>query len=150
MEGNLYSFSPFLRRRFGFDALPKPSVDIAIPSLMQMKQMLQREDELRLGDKYQALFANPGAPTHSCSSSFVGNNAIHVAALVQAQVVEEFGYEGQEAEQAISVMRAALAFYPEQKEEICKIPHYLKYNRAAKGKFEVGTSLSSFGRYSCL
>jgi hypothetical protein len=106
--------------------LPKPLVDIAIPSLDQIKLMLQREDDLRLGEKYQALFADPG------------NNAIHVAELVQAQVAREFGYEGKDAEEVVNVMRAALAFYPEEKPEICKIPHYLKFNRSAQGKFQIG------------
>lgn len=46
--------------RYGFDALPKPNVTIEIPSLEIMTKVLKREEELRLSDKYQAMFANPG------------------------------------------------------------------------------------------
>jgi len=91
--------------------------------------MLKREDELRLSDKYQALFANPG------------HNAIHIAAKAQEEVAEEFGYKGYEVGAIVDVIRAATAFYPEHKEEICRIPHYLKFNRSKKGTFEVGSPL---------
>jgi len=124
----VHMFHP-VNGRYGFDALPKPEIDLPIPSLDLLKNMLKREEELRLSDKYQALFANPG------------NNAIHVAELAQEQVADEFGYTGEEVSQIISVIRSAPAFYPEAKTEICQIPHYLKFNRSAKGKFEVGDKI---------
>lgn len=35
-------------------------MNIEIPSLDVMTKILRREEELRLSDKYQAMFANPG------------------------------------------------------------------------------------------
>lgn len=121
----VHMFHP-VNGRYGFDALPKPEVDISIPSYDILKDMLIREDELRLSEKFQNLFADPG------------NNAIHVAELVQQQVADEFGYKGEDAPKIIDVLRAVISFYPEKKDEITKIPHYLKFNRSARGSFEIG------------
>jgi len=122
----MHMFHP-VNGRFGFDLLPKPEVDIPIPSEEVMKAMLKREDELRLSDKYQEMFANPG------------KNAIHIAEIVQEQVAEEFGYTLPETKsQIIAVIRAAAAFYSP---EICSIPHYVKFNKSAKGNFDVGSTL---------
>jgi len=115
--------------RQGFDALPLPNVKIEIPSFDVIRKMLEREDELRLSKKYQDLFADPG------------HNAIHIAAKAQEQVAEEFGYNGADIPQIIDVLRAAPAFFPEQKDQICRIPHYLKFNRSSKGTLEVGSSI---------
>jgi len=115
--------------RQGFDALPKPLLSIPIPTFEVVLKMLQREDELRLSAKYQDLFADPG------------HNAIHIAALAQKQVAEEFGYSGDQMDQIVDVLRAAISFFPEKQTEICRVPHYLKFNRSKKGTFDIGSSI---------
>jgi len=115
-------FHPVNGRR-GFDLLDPPNNLENKPALDVMIKMLKREDELRLSPEVQLLFANPGFDT------------IHVASQVQEQVVKEFGYEN--VEEAVTMIRCAPKLYPES-EEVCKIPHYIKFNRSKQGDMKIG------------
>lgn len=87
-----------------------------------MIKMLKLEEELRVSERYQKKFADPD------------ENAIHVAAEAQEEVLRTFGVQDSELEDMLGVLRAAPALYPEHKEEICRIPHYRKFNRSARGQ----------------
>jgi len=126
MMCGVHMFHPVNGRR-GFDLL-KPDSNLVEkkPSLETMIQMLKREDELRLSPEIQKLFANPGFDT------------IHVAEEVQKQVVNEFGFENME--ESLSFIRTAPLLYPESP-EVCKIPHYMKFNRSKQGELNVGDTI---------
>eukprot|EP01087_Luapelamoeba_hula_P010647 TRINITY_DN2825_c0_g1_i1.p1 TRINITY_DN2825_c0_g1~~TRINITY_DN2825_c0_g1_i1.p1 ORF type:complete len:388 (-),score=61.11 TRINITY_DN2825_c0_g1_i1:631-1794(-) len=118
--------------RVGFDALPAPELPAGFekPPIETVKAMLKREDELRLSPAVQARFADP---------SF---DAIVIAAQVQAQVATEFGFVSPELHRlGIDIMQAAPALYPEHRADICRIPHYRKYNRSRRGDLEPGDTV---------
>jgi len=83
--------------------------------------MLRREEELRLSKEIQEKFSNPALDT------------IHVAADVQLQVVQEFGYPND----MVDMIRAAPALYPTCP-DVKRIPHYQKFNRARDGLLKPG------------
>eukprot|EP01088_Endostelium_zonatum_P015632 TRINITY_DN3934_c0_g1_i1.p1 TRINITY_DN3934_c0_g1~~TRINITY_DN3934_c0_g1_i1.p1 ORF type:complete len:450 (+),score=88.38 TRINITY_DN3934_c0_g1_i1:163-1512(+) len=115
--------------RSGFDDLPAPELPahIPVPSLETIKQMLRREDELRLSPATQAKFSDSNL------------DAILIAEDVQREVAKEFGYKDSEEDitAGVEIIRAAPALYP-QNPEIKKIPHYLKYNRSKVGNLQAG------------
>jgi len=122
MRCGVHMFHP-VNGRCGFD-LVKPSKELidSKPPLDKMVAMLKREEELRLSDAVQAKFSNPD------------NDAIHVAAHVQEQVIEEFGYKDKKA---VDYIRCAPGLYPKN-ELITRIPHYQKFNRARQGDLTPG------------
>ena len=115
--------------RNGFDALGAPELPAGykIPPIETVKQMLVREDQLRLSPAIQARFADSNL------------DAILIAEDVQIQVAKEFGFnrDPQNVQLGVDLIRSAPALYPDHP-EIKRIPHYLKYNRSKMGTLEVG------------
>eukprot|EP01121_Diplochlamys_sp_Union-15-3_P021666 TRINITY_DN8891_c0_g1_i2.p1 TRINITY_DN8891_c0_g1~~TRINITY_DN8891_c0_g1_i2.p1 ORF type:complete len:366 (+),score=40.92 TRINITY_DN8891_c0_g1_i2:98-1195(+) len=125
MMCGVHMFHP-VNGRVGFDLLPVPQNITEKPSVEVMKQILKREDELRLSAEVQALFSDPG------------NDTVHVAAIVQERVAKEFGF--QNVEEAVSIIRSVPALYPDHP-ELHRIPHYQKYNRSKRGSLNVGDTI---------
>lgn len=131
MMCGVHMFHP-VNGRTGFDSLPPPKFPpgMSKPSVEKLKEMLKRENDLRLSTEVQSKFADP---------SF---DAISIAADVQERVVCEFGYCGtsEMTKLGLEIIRSAPLLYPED-QDLRNIPHYVKYNRSRRGEMEPGDSI---------
>jgi hypothetical protein len=110
--------------RNGFNLLEQPKTKLSLDREIVTK-MLQRDNDLRLSSEVQARFGDSRT------------DAIAVAIQVQEQVLSEFGFHAEDdRKDALAIMRAAPAIYGK---EMCRIPHYMKFNRARDGELLPGT-----------
>jgi len=91
-----------------------------LPQAAVVKQMLEREKELRLRDENQEAYACFGPSTK-------------VTEWIQLRVCREFGLP----DEAVNVIRGAAKLYPKHK-EMKTIPHYVRFNRSRAGILKVG------------
>jgi len=92
--------------------------------------MLRREDELRLSDKVQELYAK--RPEDGVWKTRVTIN-------VQRQVCSEFGFVV-DIEDGLDLLRSASTLYPNDR-EIKESAHWLKYNICEPCPINIGSSV---------
>ena len=128
MRCGVHMFHPVNGRR-GFELLDPPDwMHNAKPPRTIMAKLLQEEDEMRLSDEVQALYAD------------AGNDTLTVGAIVQDRVAAQFlqHCEGSASlEDLVQMMRCAPRLYPEAP-EMRTIPHYQKFNLASRGVLNIG------------
>ena len=88
------------------------------------QKMIDREIELRLSDEYQKKMGE---------TEFNGSKDwMDIAEEIQIHIVKEFGFSN--IKQGLRILRTAT-----QKYNLERVPFYVKYNRAIKGKLEIGS-----------
>jgi len=92
-----------------------------------LKQMLTRENILRLSPEYQQRYEQAERDSNAETSW------LDVTDQLQRQVVREFHLE-EEMDEALLCLRSATQIYPDLKE----IPLYVRYNRARQGDLQIG------------
>ena len=89
-----------------------------------LKRMLIRENELRLSEEYQKLYADAERRSYSTWAD--------VTDQLQREVIREFHLD-EEMDEALLCLRCATQIYPDLKE----IPLYVRYNRARDGDLQL-------------
>jgi len=109
--------------------------------------MLKHENKLRMSEEWIAKMEEEIVSMQK-TSPLAGYSFKHespVMRALQTEVAKEFGYTSDEdIEAAIMRIRSALATYAQDSvaaEEIKNAANYLRYNRVAKGDFEVSDAL---------
>lgn len=100
--------------------------DERLPSREIVKEMLERENELRLSDDVQRKMAEAEESGMS--------DWMRVAEQVQKQVAQEFGMS---EEKGLEALRTAAWRFSGDK-ELLSIPVYIKYNRNRRGDLKEG------------
>lgn len=99
---------------------PQECRDQLVPSLEDLKNMVFRENELRLSSEWQACFE---AAERSPNTDW-----LECVEKLQHQVAREFGY----GLEAVRTLRTAATLYP-QDAFFRDVPLYVRYNRARDG-----------------
>ena len=112
--------------------------------------MLKMEQELRTSDKYIQLLEKEAIETydHPDKSSEYYNNKVWLSDVlenIQHYVVNKFGFINQYESIGLEILRSAQIMYPND-EEIKNSVHYIKYNKAAECKFQIGDICSNINK----
>ena len=106
-------------------------------------KMLQREDELRSSQKYLELMEKEATSTYDngdLSDPSLKNHHVWLSKVlenIQIRVVNEFGYLDDKEQEGLEILRGATVLFPDDK-DIINAAHYIKYNRSAQVKFQIG------------
>eukprot|EP01084_Bolivina_argentea_P133612 235816_1 len=112
----------------------------------QLISMLKYENKLRLSEEWISkmeteISQNINSPLNGYMTGTV-SPTIH---KLQTEVVKHFNYKSaQQIDNAIKILRSALATYPNDK-EIINSANYIKYNKINKGTFKIGDKMNCDG-----
>jgi len=97
-----------------------------------IKAMLKRENEIRLSEHTQALYAN--------AETQANTDWMDITEELQRTVVKEFGFDKDEnaINNAVHTLRCAQVLFAYDP-EITQLALYIKYNRARSGDLEPGS-----------
>jgi len=95
-----------------------------------MRNMLRRENELRLTETTQNLYDTCAASDSAKYTEITDN--------VQKQVLREFGFS--DGVEGLQMYRSALSMFPDD-EEMKNLVYYYKYNRSKQGSLQVGDNI---------
>eukprot|EP00656_Telonema_subtile_P053757 TRINITY_DN7857_c0_g1_i1.p1 TRINITY_DN7857_c0_g1~~TRINITY_DN7857_c0_g1_i1.p1 ORF type:complete len:178 (-),score=53.84 TRINITY_DN7857_c0_g1_i1:658-1191(-) len=94
-----------------------------------LKDLLRREDELRLSAPAQACFAQIGE-AHELFNDYV--------TMLQAHTCREFSVD---PEVGVELIRSAVSLFPDD-DELHQIPHYVRHNRCKRGHLNSGDPIA--------
>lgn len=100
----------------------------APPSVETLKNMVLRENALRLSPEWQARFA--------AAERTLDTDWLDCVEELQQEVVQEFGLQTD----AVHFLQTAQSLYPEES-FFREVPLYVKYNRARNGPLHVGAKV---------
>lgn len=98
-----------------------------------LREMLIKENELRLSNEMQAKFAALEVDTSY-------QDWLYAVEDMQRELVQSHGFGGKQQARALFELRCAAQLYPEEK-EFREIPLYVKYNRAKHCSVRVGSAV---------
>mmetsp|Transcript_18461 Transcript_18461/g.26593 ORF Transcript_18461/g.26593 Transcript_18461/m.26593 type:complete len:132 (+) Transcript_18461:666-1061(+) len=98
-----------------------------------MAAMLRREQDLRLAETTQILYADPAV------------DSIALTTQLQLQVVGEFGFPASH----VQLLRAAKQLYSREELPLEQLPHYVRFNRSSRGDLRVGSAVPDVPLHWC-
>lgn len=125
---NCFAASDAIHSNCSVPAL-KPTFQRPHPEVMAA--MLAREQALRLSPETQSQYAD------------LSLDHIAITTDLQIRVVREFGYP----DSYVQLLRAAAQLYSRDELPFEALPHYVRYNRSAKGELSVGSAVPDVPLY---